>query len=565
MTNEMDKILLAKSSTFMFTKTFFKSPGDPNVDNTDLTKGSSWNPYDPQILLYNLLDFGYDIVHSIQKPTTPAEIIVMLWPRQYGKTEACSSAAAALALRFPNSHIGIVSATEDSAKDFIDRIAWFINNSPFQNTIKRQKVDRLELTNNSRISSFPNSEKAIKGKSLTWLFIDEAAMIEDEMIDGACFPTVRTAGAFRKWRTPSIVLLSTPRGPKGRFYDYFIRGLEKREIGCKSCGLRRPISEFDRVRFDPRTMPQLPPCPKCGKSGFEYIPNEVITVTLDPWHHPTRTVEEIEAELMVRGDTPLARQELLGEIISDNAGVFAREWLESCVDENLRNIKRPNGDFRYVMAVDFGKMHDATVFAIGHMQDNVIYFDYLKHMAAQGGMEYTDIRRELLYLVDQYRPYILVLDGTGIGNPIVEQISYDIRDLQTIGIVGRYKQNGTVVTYEIEQNPAVYTAIYSNKKNQLGFIFDYNSKIDLVTNLTNLFQRRLIRIPGEYIHEHARILWKELLNFTYEYSNNNRIIYGTQREHDDCVIALGLLVWGCKETPWYNVSAKLAGEDLFVL
>ena len=558
MYKDSDRALLSKSSTYLFSTTFFKDPEDP--DGTKM-----WKPFEPQVLLYNLLDFGYDIAHTKEKPASPAEIIVMLWPRQYGKTTACATAAGALALRYPNSHIGIVSATEDSAKDFIERIAWFISNSPFKNSIIKQRVDRIDLSNGSKISSFPNSEKAIKGKSFTWLFIDESALIDDSIIDGACLPTVRTAGAFRKWHTPSIVLLSTPKGPKGRFYDYFVSGLEKREICCQGCGRRKKISDYQRTSFDPRIMPSLPACETCGGSKFEYVPNEIITVTLDPWNHPTRTREEIEKELAVRGNTPLAKQELLGLIISESAGVFSKDWLDNCINPKLFNHKVPTGDKRYVMSVDFGKTHDATVFTLGYMKDNQIVLDYMLRIPAQGGLEYAEIRHDLLTLVTQYMPYLLVMDATGIGNPIVEQIEYDIRDLQTIGIVGRYKHNGGIINYEITANRNVYTKVYDNKGNQRGFIFDYQTKVDLITNLSNLFQRQLIQIPNQYASKDIETLYKELINFAFEYSNNNRIIYGTQREHDDTVISLALMAWGCKETPWYNCSAKLGGADEFTL
>ena len=562
-----DDILAAKASTFSFTTTFFKNPNDPNVRMQDLAVGEAWAPYKPQIRLYNLIDFGYDIAYNKFKPEIPAEIVVMVWPRQYGKTEACSSAAASLAIRYPNSNIGIISAGDAAAKDFIKRIIKFIEYSPFSNMIQRERVDRIELTNGSVIMSLPTSEKAIRGKSFRWVFVDEAAIIDDEAVDAWIMPTVRTAGAFRQWKTPSIILLSTPHGAKGRFYDYYVSGLEKREIGCRSCELRRPVNspEFLKIQFHPRVMAKIPPCPKCGGNDFEYIPNGIITVTLDPWNHPTRTTEELQAELDIRGNTAIAKQELLGEIIQDESGVFMREWLENCIDMNLLNVVSPSKDHRYVMGVDFGKIHDATVMSIGHMEDSTVIMDYMFYMSTQGGIEYNEIRYKVLSLVDIFRPSHLALDATGMGNPIVEQIDYDIRDLQTIGIAGRFKQNGGMVEYHIKKNPYVYTKILNNKTNQLGFIFDYNSKADLIDNLSNLFQRRLIRIPNEYTHDHIRILWKELINFGYDYSPSNRIIYGTQRDHDDTVIAVALMAWGLREIPWYHVSAELMGEDEFVL
>ena len=72
----------------------------------------------------------------------------------------------------------------------------------------------------------------------------------------------------------------------------------------------------------------------------------------------------------------------------------------------------------------------------------------------------------------------------------------------------------------------------------------------------------MARIPEERI---LPILWKELLRFGYSKSNNNRILYGTQLEHDDCVIALALLYWGLRQNPYYYSQAQLGDADHYVL
>jgi len=555
-----EQLALGFSSIYGFSTVFLKSPVDVNIP---------FKPFNPQITLFNMLDFGYDLLAQKYRSEVKAEIITMLFPRQRGKTEGCGAAALSLAVRYPGSQIGIISAGEAAAKDFLDRIKRFIETSPFVDMVDSERTDRIIFKNGSKILSLPNSKKAIRGKSFRWLFIDEAALIEDEIIDGSALPTVSGAGAFQ-WRgTPSVVLLSTPQGPKGRFYDYYVQGLDTRDVVCVNCGNRRPLhhEDFKTTRFHAREMPTLPPCVECGGEEYEYNFTDIITVTLDPYTHPFKTRAQIERELDIRGNTPLARQELLGEIIMDESGVFSREWLENATDQKLVNREHPVKDTDYSMGVDFGKMHDNTVFILGHKEDNKVIQDYVDVIPSQGGVEYRQIRYRLLKLIYLYNPRILVLDSTGLGDPIVEQINYDIIALQSAGISGEYKDSrtGRTIKYEIPFRSDVHTTIYNNKNNRFGYVFDYSSKMDLIDNLSNLYQRNLIKIQHEYTDDRIKRLWKELINFGYEYTDSNRIKYGTQREHDDYVIAQALMAWGCRDGGYYFSTGAVGGQYDYVL
>ncbi len=433
--------------------------------------------------------------------------------------------------------------------------------------IELKKTDRIVMKNGATVLSFGQTEN-IRGYPFWWIFCDESAQFPDKLIDGAIIPTVRKAGAFKKWKTPSIVLLSTPRGPVGRFFDYYSRGLKLREVGCRKCGNKVSINDplYRNFVFPPRDIPEnIPNCKVCGAHDFEYVPNSIITVTLDPWDHPAFSREEIEAELERRGNTPLARQELLGEIITDNTGVFSRMMLEANQDPKIKNIPHADPAYHYIIGTDFGKSHDATVISVGHQEQNKIIQDYILYLPSEGGgMDYAEIRWHLMKNVAIFRPSWLVLDSTGIGDPIVEQIDFDLRLLKSAGLTIEYKKNGGLISKTIPPIHNLSTRIYSNKKNRLGFVFDYNSKIDLIDNLINLFEKNLITIGSEYPYDALTKLWQELINFGFSYSNNNRIIYGTQRDHDDTVIALALMCWGCRERPYYNTTPRLGGKDYFV-
>lgn len=572
------QIALANSSTYYFTTTFFKNRNDPEADETDFSKGEAWHPYEPQIALYNVVDFGYDISKNVIKPPNPSEIVVMLWPRQYGKTDGCATCAAALALRHSNSKIGIVSASEDASRDFINRIFDFVRLSPFKSMIKAQKVDRIKFTNGSEIISMPNSEKTIRGKSLRWLFIDEAALIDEAVLDGAAIPTTRTAGAFMKWKTPSVIILSTPQGENNRFFDYYMKGLENRQIGCRKCKHLYLMNDelFKGLIFAPLNLPNdMPNCQFCGNNDYEYVSKSITTIVLDPYKHPTRTPEQIQQELEDRGNTPLARQELLAEIISESAGVFPSLWVELAWDFALHNTISPRRDVTYVVSADFGKTCDATVFCAGYMDKGSVVLENIYHLPARGGLEYKDIRKSLLNYIVTYNPHLLMLDANSIGGPIVEQISYDLDSIRLYGIHEEYVENGTKLVFHINPQPNLVARIYSNKTGQakgqnrhLGFISDYQSKKEAIENLVNLFQMSKIRIPPAANHHHAAVLYKELINYNYEYSSGkqiNRIIYGTQRSHDDTVMALAYLCIGLRERRWGGMQAKIGGQDNFVL
>jgi len=561
------EIATAMQSTVLFGTTFLKNPTDPNLSVLNLNEGEGWVPYYPQRQIANILDFGYDIENSVLRPTHPADIIVMVWPRQTGKTEGVTSVIASLLCRYPRALIGVVSNNEENAKFLVNRIYNFLLYSPFADMIELRKTDRIKMKNGAMVMSFGQTDN-IRGYPFWWIFCDEAAQFPDALLDGAIIPTVRAAGAFKKWKTPSIILLSTPRGPVGRFFDYYSRGLQLRDIGCRVCGNKVPIKDpiYRTIQFPTLQMPALPNCAKCGENNYEYVSNKIITVTLDPWDHPAFTVPEIKDELERRGNTPLARQELLGEIITDNTGVFSRMMLESNQDPDIKNLPKPNPAHRYVLGVDFGKMHDATVISMGHQELSKIIQDYIEyHPSEGGGMEYAEIRWHVMRLVAIYQPTYLVPDATGIGDPIVEQLILDIKLLKTVGLSITYVKNGGTIEKFI---PPVYnlpTRVYNNKTNRLGFVFDYQSKIDLIDNLINLFEKNLITIGSEFPYEALTILWKELINFGYTYSDSNRIVYGTQRDHDDTVIALALMCWGCRMRPYYNTSAVIGGRDHFVL
>lgn len=437
-------------------------------------------------------------------------------------TTGVAVAAAVILCLHPGVRIGLMGMSEESAKNLIDRIRWFLENSPFKKHIERNLKMEIIMDHGGLVRAHTTSH-SIRGQSYHFLILDEAAQIEDEIIEGAALDTTRKIGK-------RVVMLSTPFGYRGVLVKYYQQGLRTRGVVCAKCHTQFTMGSFSNVRgWDAMKMPEdLPKCPECGSPpSYFYVPGDYTIISIDPFTSTFYTKEEILKELDRRGNTPLARQELLGEIIPEGQSVFRKEWIDQCINQNLKNIMKHEENIQYMIGIDFGKAHDNSVIAVGHdIGDGRIRLDYIRVIPSDvKGKEYEDIRNEILEVIMFYKPVWIIPDSTGIGDPIVEQLD---KDLRLVGWRGR---------------------IYDNKTNRRGFVFDVKTKPDLIENLVEYFARGRIEMPPEYEPDIDKFI-NEALNFSYEMTEANYIKYGIQLEHDDTVIAVALMVWGHRHKPW---------------
>ena len=152
---------------------------------------------------------------------------------------------------------------------------------------------------------------------------------------------------------------------------------------------------------------------------------------------------------------------------------------------------------------------------------------------------YKYIRKKLMNVLIKYNPVWAVLDATGMGDPLVEQIEDDINECKHRGI-------------------PIETRILANTA-QKGFIISRKTKPDLIGNLIKLFSKEMIKVPPSTEPEIASMR-EELLRFEYEnVPGMNYIKYGTQSFHDDRVIALALSAWGHRVKPSLMAEIKIRG------
>lgn len=138
--------------------------------------------------------------------------------RQVGKSTVISIAAGRYAVNNVKSSIMIISATERQAYLLFLKVLNYLHDN-YRKYIKmgkdRPTKTQINLTNGSTIRCLPTGQDGlgIRGYTVNLLIADEAAFVNKDVWQ-AVIPMLATTGG-------RIILLSTPMGKSGYFYDRF--------------------------------------------------------------------------------------------------------------------------------------------------------------------------------------------------------------------------------------------------------------------------------------------------------------------------------------------------------
>jgi hypothetical protein len=125
--------------------------------------------------------------------------------------------------------VAILANKEDQAKEILERIKLAYEELPnwLKAGVSEFTKENLRLVNGSKIFVSTTSESGIRGKSVNLLFVDEFAHIAAQIADPffkSVMPTISSS------KSAKIVLISTPKGAEGKFYEIF-RDAEKKKNG----------------------------------------------------------------------------------------------------------------------------------------------------------------------------------------------------------------------------------------------------------------------------------------------------------------------------------------------
>ncbi len=285
------------------------------------------------------------------------------------------------------------------------------------------------------------------GVALKTLRVDEAALVKNSVWSLVLRPMLAD------YKAPAY-FYSTPRG-KNWFYDLYMRGVN----GDKDWKSWRQPTSINRY------------------------------ITSDELVEMKKDMTEI-----------MYSQEVMAEFLSEETGVFKK--IRQCIVGNYKDAV--DGRF-YVMGVDLAKTIDFTVLTVmDSVTREIVAWERFHDLS--WGVQKLKIQE----LAQRYNNALCVIDSTGLGDPIVE-------DLQ---------RSGLSIWYDGEK---------------AGFKFTNSSKTSLIQNLAICLEQRRITFPNE------PILVDELNAYEYEITDGGKITYGApDGKHDDCVISLALACWALK-------------------
>lgn len=236
------------------------------------------------------------------------------------------------------------------------------------------------------------------------------------------------------------------------------------------------------------------------ESKFYYLQEKGSAFTFKSTDGVSISPEELEE---VRKTTPmlLFQQEYEAKFVSE-AGIVFRN-LEAVTVPSERILQDSRGGRRYVMGVDLAEVQDYTAITVVDAESHeVVHFDRFQ------GKDYPLQKDHIILKAKRYNNARVILDTTGVGKPIYEDL----------------------------MKSKVFCEDYT---------FSGKSKEELIGKLIVFLEEKYVKIPD------VPVLQNELRAFEYKYLNEKTgerlktIQYGApQGYHDDSVISLALAVWG---------------------
>lgn len=284
--------------------------------------------------------------------------------RQSGKSTTTAILALWEAIHKPRSTIVLDSPSLRQSQELMGKFSEFL--SLLDKSVKLNSDTKLSVrfANGSRVLALPGSEKTIRGISaVTLLILDEAAAIPDEL-----YGAVRPMLAVSKGR---LVLMSTPRGEQGFFYETWdkSRGWEKIEVPWQQC-----------PRIDPAFIEE-----ERLERGNAFV------------------AQEYECKFIAAGATRIQRAWLKYE---DHAP--AREQLSIAIGVDLAISEKASAD--YTAAAVLGRDHEGKL----HVLD-------VQRMRGSFNEQITFIKQ----LAAKWNPFVVAIEEVNYQKALIQQLSAD--------------------------------------------------------------------------------------------------------------------------------------------
>lgn len=325
-----------------------------------------YEPHDKQKILHNYCDLS-----------SPNFWTICVSGRQAGKSWAGQNQAIYWSLSDPDTLTWYVCPTDEQCMKVYHDILKATEGSGL---IKKNKGSKgsiiIQWKNGSKIEFRSAESKSLRGNTVHYLIIDEAAFIKENRIEEEIMGTIMTSGK-------KGLIISTPKG-KNWFYNWFLLGLDNNSPDYRS------------LKFISTDNPKA------------------------KLHLIEMAKSRVSAELF--------QQEYLGEFV-DSAAVF------KYIDELATlNLSEPIKNEVYHAGIDIGMLKDDTVMTILDNTGKMVYYDAFTKLEA------PEIKERLLRTLKKWNPISALIELNNQGLPIYQLLVREFPNLKGFNTTNSSKE-----------------------------------------------------------------------------------------------------------------------------
>ncbi|MFQ5712153.1 MAG: phage terminase large subunit [Candidatus Geothermarchaeales archaeon] len=301
--------------------------------------------------------------------------LISICGRQIGKSTCSAVKLIHFAVTHPRTTSIIVSHTLRQSMETFEKVMGFVGSSILENSVVRATRTQIKFSNGSRILCLPSGRygSTLRGLTVHFAVVDEAAFIYDEVITQVVFPMLATTDGY-------IWMLTTPWDKEHITY---------------TCFTSKDWSVY-------------------------HLPSSVSPLIKPEWLEAQRLLYR------TRGREEYFRMEYLGEFIDDVNAYFPMTLLRPCLidvetDEVYKIMHGERGDL--YAGYDPGGKQDYAAFAVVGRIGERRYLRYWRQelYPEEVPNPYTLFTVDVVKEQFDRESYVKVLiDDTGLGRPVVE-------------------------------------------------------------------------------------------------------------------------------------------------
>lgn len=316
--------------------------------------------------------------------------VLNLSPRQSGKTTVVSIYILHYILFNDNKHCAVIANKNTSAKEILERIKFAYQRLPLwlQQGLKVDgwNANSIKLTNGSVVEVGPTTEATISGKSIALLYIDEVALIPNNLAEpffDSILPVVSSS------KTSKIIMTSTPKG-LNIWHDFWSKAISRE-------------SDYFPIRVHWNEVPMLTP---------EFKESEIRTRGIRYWK------QEYECDFLGSSSTLIDAEFLIK--------MTRHHPIEMRFRSFLSIYERPIRGCKYVLGVDSAKGTGLDYSVVQVLKYKDKYEIEQVAVYRNNKISTNDFAQIVVEIAKFYNEALVMIENNGVGEGVINTLWFDI-------------------------------------------------------------------------------------------------------------------------------------------